>query len=291
MFDFASAAQVFYEAREHGCDIEIHFCSYEKNIRSASGLPIGKIKQFTEMKLKKGDYLFISSAEINYTLSKQFKPKTEVLNWLIDLHNNGISICALCIGTFLLGYTGLLNGRNCTTHWKRTPELQDCFPLANVKENMLFVQDGTIITSAGASSGVDVALYILQKLKNNYFAYTISRELVIYNRRNGDDVQQNVYVNYRNHVHAGIHKVQDWLQQNLKKGAQLNELAEIACMSERNFTRTFKRETGHTVNDYITGLRKQKIKELMQKPEITRSEMAKACGLKSERHVARLMES
>ena len=92
-------------------------------------------------------------------------------------------------------------------------------------------------------------------------------------------------------MHAGIHKVQDWLHGNLQQKLSIPELAEIAMMSERNFTRVFKKETNLTVNDYITLLRKEKIKELMKRPDLSRDQIAKQCGLQSTRHLSRLINA
>ncbi|MBK6273487.1 MAG: helix-turn-helix domain-containing protein [Saprospirales bacterium] len=112
---------------------------------------------------------------------------------------------------------------------------------------------------------------------------------MIYNRRKGNQSQHSVYTNYRNHIHTGIHTVQDWLQENLHKKVSLVELAAMASMSDRNLTRIFKKETGLTVNAYINLLRKEKINELLNHPDLSRIQIAKKVGLNSERHVSRII--
>jgi transcriptional regulator GlxA family with amidase domain len=216
-------------------------------------------------------------------------PDKNLTSWITEAHAHGITICSICNGAFLLGKTGLLNGKKCTTHWKRTAQLQKIFPQAKVQEDILFVEDEGIISSAGATSGVDVALYILSKLKGDYFTYKISRELIIYNRRSGTETQHSIFLTYRNHTHSGVHRVQDWLQTNLHKKATVNNLADTANMSYRNFCRVFKKETSVTVNNYITLLRKERIKELLKNPDMSRSQIATQCGLKSERQVSRIL--
>jgi transcriptional regulator GlxA family with amidase domain len=290
LFDFAGASQVFHEAREQGMDLELKFCSFSSNLRTAADMPLGKLTAFSAIKPRKGDYVFIVSAHIDHMLALHFKPGHPLLQWLNTAYANGANICSFCNGAFILGQTGLLDGRKCTTHWKRTTDLKNRFPLAEVQDNVIFVEDDRIFTSAGATSGVDVALHILGKLKDDYFACKISRELVIYTRRSGSDAQQRVLLSYRNHMHAGIHRVQEWLQQNLHKKVNIPELAEIALMSERNFTRVFKKETQLTVNDYITLLRREKINELLKNPDMSRIQIARRCGLSSERHVNRILK-
>jgi transcriptional regulator GlxA family with amidase domain len=206
------------------------------------------------------------------------------------LHQQKITICSICTSAFVLAMCGLLDGKNCTTHWKRTAELQAKFPKAKVQENILFVEEKGLFTSAGVTSGIDMALHILAQLEGEYMAYKVARELVVYNRRTGIEVQQSLFMKYRNHIHVGIHNVQDWLQEQLKDYQSLSQLAEIACMSDRNLTRIFKKETGLTINEYITLLRKEKIEAMLKNPDYSRPQIAKACGLKSERHLSRLME-
>lgn len=291
LLDFAGASQVFLEAKEHGLDIEMCFCSFDKNIVTSFQLPLGKIENYSKQKLKQGDYMFVLSAHIDYVLSTKLNPDKSLVNWITQAHADGATICSICNGAFLLGKTGLLNGKKCTTHWKRTTQLQKMFPNAKVEEDILFIEDRGIISSAGATSGVDVALYILSKLKGDYFTYKISRELIIYNRRSGTETQHSIFLNYRNHTHSGVHRVQDWLQTNLHKKASVNNLANTANMSYRNFCRVFKKETSITVNNYITLLRKERIKELLKNPDISRSQIAIQCGLKSERQVSRILNN
>lgn len=289
MLDLSGVAQVFHEATEQGFNANLKFCTFEENIKTSTSMPLGKITNYKKIKPSKGDYIFIGSADIDYILSNHLNPKKDLLDWITSAYQKGVNICGLCNGAFLLGKTGLLDHKKCTTHWKRTVQLQKAYPLAQVQDNILFIEDNRIITSAGATSGIDVALYVLSKLTNDYFTYKISRELVIYSRRSGSNTQQSIFINYRNHVHAGIHKVQDWLHNHIDEKLLMSELAEIAMMSERNFTRVFKKETQLTVNDYITLIRKEKIKELMKRSDLSREQIAKQCGLQSIRHLSRLM--
>jgi len=290
LLDMAGADQVFYEAKCYGSDIEIDYCSFDNAIKTSTLLPIGKVKNLHDITFKAGDYLLIPGAETTYLLSEGFKAKTEVFDWLKMAYAQKVILCSVCTGAFVLAHAGLLDGRKCTTHWKRTTQLQALFPKAEVIENILFIEDDGIITSAGVTSGIDLALHIVSQLEDDFFAYKVARELVIYMRRQGNHAQQSVFLQYRNHIHSGIHKVQDWLQENLRQKASLPDLAEIACMSTRNFTRVFKKETGISVNDFTTLIRKERIKALIKKPDMTRAQIASQCGLKSERQIIRLMK-
>lgn len=290
LLDMAGADQVFYEARCYGSDLEIDYCSFDNAIKTSTLLPIGQVKDLNEVSFKAGDYLIIPGAETSYLLSEEFKAKTDFFDWLKMAYSQKVILCSVCTGAFVLAHAGLLNGRKCTTHWKRTAQLQALFPKAEVIENILFIEDGGIMTSAGVTSGIDLALHIISQLEDEFFAYKVARELVIYMRRQGNHTQQSIFLQYRNHIHSGIHKVQDWLQENIHQKAALPDLAEIACMSTRNFTRVFKKETGVSVNEFTTLIRKERIKALIKKTDMTRAQVAHQCGLKSERQIFRLMK-
>jgi transcriptional regulator GlxA family with amidase domain len=290
LLDLAGADQVFHEAKDMGADIQIEYCSIEKNVITSSHLPFGKLKHFSKINITSNDYLFVPGAEVNFLLSKDMMLEKNLFKWVTNGYANGATICTICTGAFFLASTGLLDGRKCTTHWKRTTQLQKKYPLVNVIENILFTGDEKIYTSAGVTAGIDMALYIVANLTDDSFSYKVARELVVYIRRQGSELQQSVFMSYRNHIHSGIHKVQDFLQEQVHQKSSLIHLAAIACMSVRNFTRIFKKETGISVNEYITLIRKERIRELIKNPDITRKEIARQSGLKSERQVIRLLK-
>lgn len=290
LLDLAGADQVFHEAIGQGADIETEYCSIVPNIETSGHLPFGKLAHFSKIPVRQGDYIFIPGAEVDFLLSKKMASEKELIQWIITAYNNGVHLCSVCTGAFFLALTGLLKGKKCTTHWKRTKQLQEKYPSISIVENILFTEEERIYTSAGVTAGIDMALYILAKLKGDSFSYKIARELVVYVRRQGNEAQQSIFMSYRNHIHSGIHKVQDFLQENIHKKRSLPQLATIACMSSRNLTRVFKKETGISVNEYITLIRKERIEELCKNPDITRREVARQCGLKSERHVIRLIK-
>lgn len=289
LLDLAGPDQVFNEAMEQGANISLHYCSFEQQLATSSSLPFGKLQHFSKIKINKGDYLFIPGAELSYLYSPGLKKEKAVFNWVIDAHKKGAFICSVCTGAFFLALTGLLNGRRCTTHWKRVKELQQKFPALLVEENVLFTEDDQIYTSAGVAAGIDLALHITGRICDDHLSFNVARELVIYIRRKGEEEQQSIYLDYRNHIHSGIHKVQDHILTNIDKKLSLDELSVIAFMSSRNLTRTFKKEIGLSVNEYITLIRKSRAKELLKNPDLSRIDIANKCGLKSIRQLSRLL--
>lgn len=291
LLDLAGPDQAFLEAIELGADWELVYCSVDKNILTSSRLAITKLTLFSKVTISQGDHIFIPGAPVTSFTAKNLAYESEIKKWLQEGYQKGAFICSVCTGAFLLARLGLLDGKNCTTHWKRTKELQQLYPAVKVQEDILFTTDERICTSAGVTAGIDLSLQIISNLKGDHFSFTVARELVVYNRRNGNDMQQSVFMQYRNHIHSGIHRLQDYLGQFIHRKVSLTKLSHIACMSERNLTRIFKKETGITVHAYISLLRKEYLQQLLADPDITRKQMAALCGLTSERQVTRLLKN
>lgn len=290
ILDLAGPDQVFLESIDHDTGISIEYCSLKSPVKTSSGLQFCNTKHFREIIPGNGDYIIIPGADIKMLKAANIPGEKEAARWLKEAHSRGVYICSVCTGAFFLARAGLLDAVKCTTHWKHTGYLREKYPLAKVQEDMLFTEDNNVLTSAGVAAGIDMALYIVEKLKNEHTAFKVARELVIYRRRNGHESQQSVFLKYRNHIHTGIHKVQDHIQENLSGNINLVDLADVAYMSLRSLSRIFKKETGITVHEYITLVRRNLLEGIRANPEISRKQMAELCGLKSERQVARLLK-
>ncbi len=291
LLDLAGPVQVFQEAIEQGAPLEMHYCTHESDLTTSSDFPFGKLPHYSQVQLRSGDFLLVPGAEVSYLVSKRLTGEKALLNWVGEMYASGVRIGSICTGAFFLGAAGLLNERKCTTHWKRTDELKKRFPRIQLVEDILFTESDGIYTSAGVTAGIDLALHIVEQLTDDHLSYKVARELVIYVRRHGAESQESSFMKYRNHIHTGIHQVQDYLQDNLRSRVSLSQLADKACMSPRNLTRIFKKETGITVNEYTSILRKEVLKKLSGNPDMSRKQMARQCGLTSERQVIRLLKS
>ncbi|MFD2570533.1 GlxA family transcriptional regulator [Spirosoma soli] len=202
----------------------------------------------------------------------------------------GVYLCSICTGAFMLAQAGLLDGRKCTTHWKRLDELQTTYPHLLAQHDRLFVKDGNVYTSAGVTAGIDLALAMLEEQQGPLFASKVARELVVYYRRSGTSSQNSIYLDYRNHVNGAIHQMQDWLIAHLETRPTLDDLAEVANMSTRNLTRTFRKETGTTINAYTTLLRLEVARTLAQQSSLTMEAIAAKCGFQDARQLRRIWQ-
>lgn len=290
LLDLAGPDQVFLEAMDHETGITMEYCSWKSPVITSSGLEFSNTKDFRDVIAGRGDYIIIPGADMKMLTGKTIPGEKEVGRWLKEAHAAGAFICSICTGAFFLARTGLLDSIRCTTHWKYTHSLKELYPAAKVQQDILFTEDNRVLTSAGVTAGIDLALHIVEKTRDANTAFKVARELVIYRRRNGNESQQSVFMKYRNHIHSGVHKVQDHIQENLAGKINLLDLSDIACMSLRSLSRIFKKETGITVHEYITIIRRDLLESIKANPEISRRQMAELCGLKSERQVARLLK-
>lgn len=289
IMDLAGPDQAIHEAIDYGADFEIAYCGIDQKIMTSSGLPFGEVPHFSSIELNKGDYLIIPGANYSFLTSKDFLKQKSLFKWIKHHYQNGVNICSICIGAFVLAESGILNGMNCTTHFKKTKALQTIYPEINVIENILFTEQNGIYTSAGIAAGIDLTLHIIENIYDSYFANKVARELVVYNRRKGNSSQESEMLSFRNHIHAGIHKAQDYIIEHIDTKMNLIQLAEIANMSERNFTRIFKKETAITVNEYINVIRKEIISKLIKNPDWSKIEIANKVGLNSEKQLRRIL--
>lgn len=291
ILDLAGPAQVFTEAKFYGFEAELEFYSYRDEIVSTSGLSFGEVKNYKEAELKDGDYLFIPGMDFNYVNSIAFKAEHEFFNWIKELADKHVFICSVCNGAFALGHAGLLKDTECTTHWRRIEELQKQFPSAKAITDILFKKSNNVYTSAGISAGIDLSLAILEELKGALFSHKVARGLVVYHRRSQSHTQQSIYLDYRNHINPNVHVVQDYLIEHLSDENSIEHLASLVAMSPRNLSRVFKEKTGTTILEYLTLLRLELAKTMLNNPEFTIEYIASKCGFKTPRQLQRILKA
>jgi transcriptional regulator GlxA family with amidase domain len=290
LLDLAGPVQVFTEARFYGFDINIEFYSIQAKTVSAVGLTFDKIENYKKAKLQEGDFIFIPGIHFE-SLKRQLSTEKFFFKWLAECSATNINICSVCNAAFVLGKAGLLDNKECTTHWRRIDLLQTLFPKARTLTDVLFVKSNNIYTSAGISAGIDLALSILEELTNSLFANKVARGLVVYHRRSSKHSQQSIYLDYRNHINPKIHQAQDFLIENIANGISIKKLATLVCMSPRNLSRIFKEITEITIIEYLTKLRLEKARTLKNNPEYTIEYIASECGFKSARQLQRILKS
>ncbi len=267
LLDINGPAHIFYEAREYGAHLDLHFVSpiNEDSTISSAGLVFSELGSFQDFEPSPKDFVFVPGLYFSILSDKGFLEKCRpFFSWLKECDKRGVNICSVCTGSFLLAESGILDHRRCTTHWKRVKVFRERFPKIEVKESRLLVVDDTIFTSAGISSGIDLALFILETQFSPKLAADVAKEAVIYFRRGELDPQLSVYLQYRNHLEERIHSAQEYIGQHLHTSFTQTEIAEHVNMSPRNLSRLFKKATGVTIHTYTEVLRVEKASNLLK---------------------------
>lgn len=293
LLDITGPAHIFYEASDYGASLNLHFVNMLSGatVDSSAGLQLSALVDFNSIELSEGDLIFIPGLDSSLLLTDDFLWQSKPFQyWLKAQHQKGVWLCSVCTGAFLLAEAGLLDNVACTTHWKFFVRFKTRYPKAQLKDNRLFVNDGRIYTSAGVTSGIDLALYMIERLFGAAFSARIAKEVVLFLRRGEDDEQLSAFMQYRNHINQRVHLVQDTLSQSLDKKWHLAELAERVNMSPRNLTRLFKKTTGASIGDYIDLLRTERAKQLISQG-FTVQTAALQCGLKSANQLRYLLKT
>ena len=188
---------------------------------------------------------------------------------------------SICSGSFLLAQAGLLNNKACTTHWIASDKLKEIATDAYVDEDALYIEDGQIWTSAGVTTGIDMALAMLAKDHGRELLGEVARHLVIYSHRPGKQSQFSEYLNLQLKTSSPLKEVIDWLDAHLHQPIRVARLAEVANLSERSFYRKFCDEVGLTPAKYIENRRMEKAKAMLQKGALVKS-LHRDLGYRSE---------
>jgi transcriptional regulator GlxA family with amidase domain len=273
ILDLAGPLQAFSEANGGRKRYRIRLCATRERIESHQGLALAGLDPLPE---DVGRDALIVVPGMPYAATQ--KLERSVTRWLANAARAGAHMASVCTGAFALGEAGLLDEKKCTTHWSRTSELARRYPRARVLEDRLYVTDGNVTTSAGIASGIDMALAFIEQADGPLVAAEVAREMVVYLRRDGGHEQQSVYLDFRTHLHPGVHRVQDWIVQNPATRATLDELANVAGMSARSLTRTFRGATGISVHDFTTRVRIELARTLLHDPGLTMDAVAQRCG-------------
>ncbi|MEV1145730.1 helix-turn-helix domain-containing protein [Micromonospora sp. NPDC049799] len=169
--------------------------------------------------------------------------------------DRGAYVFSVCSGAFVLGEAGLLDGRECTTHWRYVDELQRRHPTARVRCNSLYVQDGRLLTSAGTAAGIDAALHLVRQAHGSATATRLARRMVVPPHRDGGQAQYVEAPIPRTPDAPTLEPVLEWLMGHLDRPITVDDLAERAGMAPRTFARRFRAETGTTPHDWLTNQR------------------------------------
>ena len=194
------------------------------------------------------------------------EPSPEVVELVRSAYDRGAQVFAHCTAAFMLGEAGLLDGRRATTHWLHVDELATRYPDADIDGNVLYVQDGSIVTGAGSAAGLDAALHVMRQHFGARVAATTARRMVVQPHRDGGQAQ---YIARPVPVceSEALAPLLAWISTHLADDLDVETLARQMHMSARTFARRFKEETGTTPYSWILGERVRAAQELLEQTD------------------------
>ena len=224
--------------------------------------------------LQDADLIFIPG----YRRPDEELPPADLLIALRTAHARGSRIAAISTGAFALAATGLLDGRRATTHWHYSHALAEQFPQVQVDERVLFVDEGSVLTSAGAASGIDLCLHILRQEAGMATANHAARRLVAAPYRSGGQAQ---YVPQSVPEPHGerFTRTRQWALERLGEPLSIETLAENAVVSPRTFARRFRDETGYTPMQWVMRARVDRARELLEETDLGIDAISAMVGL------------
>lgn len=284
LLDLAGPAQVFSTANELGYRYDLAYVAEVEEITTAQGLPVRARLDWPE--LTPADLLVVPGWR-SPTLSRKAPFGPAVEERLRTHHAAGGTVASVCSGADALGRAGLLDGRYYTTHHDLTDQLAARYPKANIVRDVLYVVDDRVITSAGIASGIDLALHLVAVEHGAEAAARVARQMVVYARRNGDELQASAMLRHRGHLSDLAHRVQDVIDARFADRLLLSDLAGVAGVSERTLTRLFAAATGLTPLRYQQLLRLERAEHLIGRGTTVEA-AARVVGFEDARMLRRL---
>jgi AraC family transcriptional regulator, transcriptional activator FtrA len=204
----------------------------------------------------------------------------DALDALRAAHARGTRVMSICTGAFVLAHAGLLDGRRATTHWGYADRLASEFPAIDVDPDVLYVDDGDVLTSAGLSAGMDLCLHVVRGDRGADAATAIARWNVVAPHRDGGQAQ---YIDrpLPDEVGDGLAATRAWALERLHEPLTVEALARHAHMSQRTFARRFVAETGHAPKRWLTAQRIHHARRLLESTDLPVEEVARRSGFGS----------
>lgn len=204
-------------------------------------------------------------------------PNSQISDWLIERHKEGATLCSVCAGAFLLGDTGLLDGRTATTHWVLTDAFAERFPRVTLDADKLLIDDGDVLTAGGVMAWIDLGLRLINRLLGPSVMLATARMFLVDSGGREQSFYQSFAPNLT-HGDAAVLKVQHWLPVHLGEAVSLGRMAAEAGLGDRTFLRRFQKAVGMNPTAYLQQLRVAKARERLELTRASVEEIAWRVG-------------
>lgn len=198
--------------------------------------------------VKKTDLIFIPAFVGD--LKTAVETNKDFVPWIIEQRKKGAEVASLCVGAFLLAKTGLLNDKQCSTHWRSADEFRTTFPEVNLVTDRIITEESGIYTSGGATSYWNLLLYLVEKYTNRETAILTAKVFAIDIDRHSQS-QFTIFNNQSSHTDEPIKRAQKYIENNFQNKITVDQLSLMFAVGRRTFERRFKKATNNTVTEYI----------------------------------------
>src|SRR5215211_2470083 len=198
--------------------------------------------------------------------------------WIAEAATRSRRVTSVCTGAFLLARARLLDGRRATTHWASCGDLAKRYPAVSVDPDPIFVRDSEIATSAGVTAGMDLALALVEEDLGRETALEAARWLVLFLQRPGGQTQFSAQLAAQTADRAPLRELQAWIPDHLDADLSVPALARRSQMSDRNFARAFRRETGMTPAAYVEAARVERARIALETGDLAIEAIARQAG-------------
>ncbi|HBL66323.1 MAG TPA: AraC family transcriptional regulator [Achromobacter sp.] len=289
LLDLAGPAEAFRVANKL-CPgtFEQHFCGPSPEVESGiTGLHLARIRPLPAT--LPANALVIISGVVGQHTRLEDPDAHAIIKWLAVRHPaDGFTLMTVCAGALFAASARLTRQRGCTTHHSCLAQLSSIDPSARVHDNRIFIEDGNLVSSAGITAGIDLALHMVARHCGPRVASEVAREMVVYQRRAGTDTALSPWLDHRSHMHPTVHRVQDAVIRDPAAPWSEQSLADQAYTSPRHLTRLFREHAGCTPMDYLYQIRVALARDLLRETRLDLERVAEKSGFGSAQHMRRV---
>jgi transcriptional regulator GlxA family with amidase domain len=225
---------------------------------------------------KKYDLVIIPAMNFN-CIQRTLHVERDAIQWIRRQHTQGSDVASICLGSFLLAATGLLDGKRATTHWIGASYFKQLFPKVKLEDEKVIIDEETICTCGAAYSFTSLMIYLIEKFCGRDMALAMAKVFMI-EIHNATQTSFGIFNLQLNHADHGIRNAQMYIEKNFNKKLNVTEIAERFNMSQRTFIRKFTNATGNRPLQYIQRVRMECAKRMLEREKITIQEISNRLG-------------
>ncbi|WP_432709147.1 GlxA family transcriptional regulator [Pedobacter sp.] len=220
--------------------------------------------------IEKTDLIIIPAIHGDFEVN--LENNAALIPWIVNQYHAGAEIVSLCVGSFFLASTGLLDGKSCSTHWQYANEFRKRYPNVLLMDDKILTEAGGIYTSGGAYSFTNLIVYLIEKYAGRDIAILAAKGFMVDLDRNSQS-PFTIFSGQKNHKDSDILKAQDYIEKNFQEKLTIESLCEQMALSRRTFERRFKKATANTVWEYLQRVKVEAAKKELEMGKKTVNEV------------------